>query len=268
METRRNFLRISVLALTGTITGNKPPIPDSGFQPPREFSEHDFEPFPYPEEITESQQDSQDPTPLQDILLREHLECTHEEHERIREIILSSPGDSDQSSGIFSPLRRLTKSQILEDWEMYSPIYLAASNEFLVPSLLLWVIHVGETTVSRSPQPGASGHIGAMQRMPAQRLLKAYDPFSDEEEFEVTGQWWFLKGLPQRWFGQSPAHSFDYVEIFWAADFIIRKYREFYPRMEREAGMLAVVENNYSRVGGPARVAKYRQLKSLLQIIP
>lgn len=224
--------------------------------------------LPESELVENAQELDLSPTQLQEKWLGEHLEITAMERERIRSLILDLPGRLDEPSNLFVPIRNLTKEQILEDWEMYSPIYLAASQEFSVPPLLLWVIHVGETTVSRSPDPGASNHIGAMQRYPGHRLRKAFDPFSGEEEFEVTGNWWFLKELPQRWFSQSPTHSFDYVEIFWAAEFIRRKYHEFYPRMTKEAGMLAVVENNYSRIGGPARVLKYRQLKQLFQIVP
>lgn len=213
------------------------------------------------EEATEAE------LPLGEKLLNNYLEEIKEETNQIESFILSTPGELDTPSKLMLPLRTLTKAQILADLRMYSPIYLAAQREFGVPWILLWIIHTDETTVSRSPNPGISGHIGAMQRMPDHKLLKAFDLNSGEEEYEVTGGWWFLKGLPQRFHGQSPVHSFDYVEIFWAGEFIRRKYQQIFPNIPKEKGMLEVVQSFYSGVGGVARVAKYRQLNSSFQII-
>lgn len=105
--------------------------------------------------------------------------------------------------------KEMNQQKIIEDYQLYFPIYKAGHIKYGVPWFLLWLIHEQESGASVHPNPESSGYVGGMQR--DTRFYK------NNYVKEAADGWEMLNKLPQRYCQQNGFLTNDYEEILFAA---------------------------------------------------
>ncbi len=169
----------------------------------------------------------------------------------------------EDGRNIFSGFKNLSKEQILQDFDLYFPMYWAAWEEYNIPWFLAWIVHVHESAVSRNPNNPAieknSRHKGAIQRDPR---------FYDEAVVEkAVGKWEFLKDLPQRQTKKAGFTTDDCAEILFFADKVRRdadeSIRSEHPDWSDEECFLQALYSYSAAWPAKLRINHYRLLKSI-----
>jgi hypothetical protein len=114
-----------------------------------------------------------------------------------------------ENNDLFVGFKEIDRSDELEDFLKYFPFYKAGEEKYGVPWLLLWIIHLQESGVSRHPNPERSGYLGGMQR-------NGYF-YNDEFIRDSYRDWEFLNLLHQRYKKENGSRTSDFEEIMFAA---------------------------------------------------
>ncbi len=151
----------------------------------------------------------------------------------------------------------LSKQEIQADLEMYFDMYWAGWEKYQIPWSLLWIIHIHESRVSRDIQADKNGD-GALQVIRAMTRNPAIQTASDGYRT--------LEERTQRFSTRGGKRTTDSDEILYGSAYIRVLVNEKKYGSNDEEAVLKVVTNNYSaRVFGEQRVAKYRQVKKILE---
>ncbi len=169
----------------------------------------------------------------------------------------------NEGRDIFAGFKNFSQEQVLQDFELYFPMYWACQEEYSIPWFLTWIVHVHESTVSRDPRnPAAeknSQHKGCMQRDPR---------FYDEAVVEkAVGEWGFLKDLPQRQTKKAGFSTDDFAEILFFGDKLRRDANQtVQPKHADWSDEQCFLQALYSYSAdwpARARIYQYQKLKSV-----
>lgn len=163
-----------------------------------------------------------------------------------------------KNNDLFVGFKEVNRSAQIKDFSKYFPFYKAGERKYRVPWLLLWVIHLHESGVSRHPNPESSGYLGAMQR-------NGYF-YDDGYVGDSYRDWEFLNLLPQRYKKENGSKTSDFEEIMFAA----KKIREdanaimlVNPSLTDEEGLLLAQYRYCAYVFAEQRIRAFKKIKKI-----
>lgn len=166
---------------------------------------------------------------------------------------------SIRQHNIYEDYSSLGESQRIADFETYFPFYKAGEIKYGVPWLLLWLIHVHETNVSRCANPEINGYLGGMQRNP--------QFYPDSTAQQAANGWEFLAEQPQRYTRAKGFRTNDYEEILFAAWKINRDAASIKAKQTHLSSEESILQAQYSYCAATyakKRIDQYLKVKGLL----
>lgn len=178
------------------------------------------------------------------------------ETNRMRAVVLEKP--------LFTGFKNLSIAQQLEDFDTYSLIYRGAQKKFFKDAhgeevkeplwVLLWLIHIHETTVSRDANTHNQQFTGAMQRSRS---------YSESLPPQAAKGYEFLSLLPQRFLKANGAQTSDYEEIFFAAAKLQKDAQQYLGGEPLEEALISALYHYSAPTHAKHREEYYRALKPL-----
>lgn len=187
------------------------------------------------------------------------------------------------STDLYFGARGLGLEQQIEDFELYWDFWRMGERMYWVPAPLLWVVQIGESTVSRDKHPDGidfknrQGTIvgrAEKQNKGSMQIWERhfYDPAYQQALEEIRTQAGFLAetkearyiaGLPAN--GDGSICEYSDWEIIPLAAFYILYHTSQYPNLSPLGAFKAVIRNDYSAWRGPSDVWHIERMMAVLQ---